>query len=189
MAIPDRKNNLWFPFLFTLLLWGIKLTEQVLGISFSTYGILPRSSEGLWGIFLAPLLHENMGHLFYNTVPLLTLLILLFNFYRQVSWVVFILIYLISDIFIWLLARPYYHIGASILIYGCIGYFIATGIFSNKIRYIFIALIVLLFYGSSLLGILPGTQGISWEGHLIGCLVGVVIAFLFARQHQKNPDR
>lgn len=49
-----------YPFAFVLSIWIVYWLEIQFGVSWSHWGILPRTFEGLPGIFLAPL---SMGHL------------------------------------------------------------------------------------------------------------------------------
>ena len=43
------------------------------------------------------------------------------------------------------------------------------------------ALLVGLFYGSIIWGVLPSHRGVSWEGHLFGLLAGLAMAGLSSR--------
>jgi membrane associated rhomboid family serine protease len=189
MAVPNRKDTLWYPILFVFILWMIKLTEWILNVSFANYGILPREEKGLPGILLAPLLHANTEHLIYNTLPILILGILMFNFYRPLAFRVFFLVYGISDCLIWLAARSYYHIGASILIYGFIGFLVASGIFRKEFKAILISIVVLVLYGGALYGIFPTASSVSWEGHLFGCMVGIGTAYYFRNFSSRGNEK
>ena len=44
---------------------------------------------------------------------------------------------------------------------------------------------VLFIYGSILLGVLPGTFGVSWQGHLCGAAAGVLAAYLLSGPERK----
>ena len=43
------------------------------------------------------------------------------------------------------------------------------------------AVVLFLYWGSTLLGVLPGDPQISWQGHLFGALAGVLTAWLTSR--------
>jgi len=47
---------------------------------------------------------------------------------------------------------------------------------------------VLFVYGGVLLGVLPGTPGVSWQGHLCGAIAGVVAAYLLSGPERKARE-
>jgi len=141
-------------------------------------GILPRVLTGTIGIVTAPLIHANFSHLISNTIPLVILGFTIFLFYPRVSYKVFIMVYLLTGIFVWLFARPVFHIGASGLVYAYVSFLFFSGIFRRDNKSIGAALIVTFLYGGIVWGILPGQEGISWESHLFGGIAGVIIAFI-----------
>ena len=42
-----------------------------------------------------------------------------------------------------------------------------------------LAAIVMLLYSGMFVGVLPDQEGVSWESHLLGSLVGIFVAYLF----------
>ena len=48
---------------------------------------------------------------------------------------------------------------------------------------------MLFVYGSVLLGMLPGTPGVSWQGHLCGAIAGVIAAYLLSGPERKARER
>ena len=85
-----------------LVLWLIKLIEFEYGLDFSDWGVYPREIAGLKGIIFSPFIHGNFEHLAANTLPLLILTFSLFFFYRKSAYVILILIFLLSGLFVWL---------------------------------------------------------------------------------------
>jgi membrane associated rhomboid family serine protease len=77
------------------------------------------------------------------------------------------------------------HVGASILVFGFLGYLLALGIFERKFWTILGSVVVFFLYGSALWGVLPGNPGISWEGHAFGLVGGVIAARLLAAREIK----
>lgn len=77
------------------------------------------------------------------------------------------------------------HIGASGLIFGWLAFLIVFGFFTRKIWEIVVGVVVLLVYGSILFGVLPGTPGVSWQGHLSGAVAGVIAAYLLSGPERK----
>ena len=58
-------------FWLVVLIWALQAVNSAYGMTFNGLGIYPRDWQGLWGIFIWPLLHANSVHLLMNTVPLL----------------------------------------------------------------------------------------------------------------------
>lgn len=65
-----------------------------------------------------------------------------------------------------------------------------SGILVFKSTNIAISLFIAVWYGSMIWGITPFTveNGVSWEGHLSGAIVGVLLAFLFHRKQINKRD-
>jgi membrane associated rhomboid family serine protease len=159
------------------LAWVTELGDAIVpGRWLDSHGIVPRTMSGLWGIMFAPWLHGGFAHLIANTVPFLTLgfLVMLRGLGTFVG--VSLLVILLGGLGVWLFGASGYHIGASGLIFGYIGYLLARGYFERSVGSIAVAVIVALVYGGALWGVLPGQSGISWEGHLFGFLAGVATA-------------
>ena len=78
-------------------------------------------------------------------------------------------------------------IGASGLIFGWLTFLIVFGFFTRTIWQIVVGALVLVYYGTVLLGALPqvGCTGISWQGHLCGAIVGVLAAYLLSGPERK----
>lgn len=146
------------------------------------YGIRPRDTTWLWGILFAPFLHGGWAHLIANTGPLLVLgwLVLL----RGVRDFLLssVAIVLAGGLGIWLFGRPNtLHLGASILIFGYLGFVLLRAYYTRNLPSIALALVAVALYGGALWGVLPGQRGISWEGHLFGFGGGAVAARMARR--------
>ncbi|NES94982.1 MAG: rhomboid family intramembrane serine protease, partial [Desertifilum sp. SIO1I2] len=87
---------------------------------------------------------------------------------------------LISGLGVWLFGSPGFHIGASGVIFGYLGFLLLRGYFERSFVTIFLSVVVGFFYGSLLWGVLPTVPGISWEGHLFGFIGGGVAAYLLS---------
>lgn len=164
--------------IFVGILWALELIDSLFFQQRLNYwGIQPRSLEGLKGIFFAPLLHGGFAHLAANTVPLLVLGF--FVILRGLSTFIQVTatIWLLGGLGIWLTGGANtLHIGASIIVFGYLGYLLARAYFERSIVTLLIALLVGLLYGSMLFGVLPIRSGVSWQGHLFGFLGGVMAA-------------
>ena len=175
-------RSLVIPVTFIVLLWAIHFSQTIFNLPFSHYGILPRKLSGFIGILSAPLIHANFSHLVSNTPTLLILSVAVIYFYPTLSLKGLASIYLLTGILVWLFARQVYHIGASGIIYGLLGFLFFSGIFRKDNRSIALALLVTFVYGGLVWGILPGVKGISWESHLFGGISGIIVAFIFRKE-------
>jgi len=182
--MDDKKKfitSLILPVGFVFLLWVIKISEIIFNLNFTALGILPRSVVGIPGILLSPLIHANIKHLFLNSLPILFLGTGIIYFYRKSSYKVILIIYFGTGLLDWLFARKAYHIGASGIIYGFVAFLFFSGIIRRDTRAIALALLVTFLYGSLIWGILPLDNGISWESHLFGSIMGIFCAFIYKK--------
>ncbi|NJK40836.1 MAG: rhomboid family intramembrane serine protease [Acaryochloridaceae cyanobacterium SU_2_1] len=163
---------------FVAVLWGLELVDTLLLRGWlNQFGILPRRWRGLRGVLLAPLLHRDLRHLTTNTVPLVVLGGLILWQSTSLFLLVTAGVWLLGGLGVWFLGgRNSNHIGASGLVFGYLGFLLAQGFFEQSGAAIALSLIAGLLYGSTLWGILPFQRGVSWQGHLFGCLVGGAIS-------------
>lgn len=178
-------SSLRLPLRFIIALWVIHLFQVFTGWSFAYLGVYPRATEGLKGILFAPLIHGDFMHLINNSIPLFATSALILFFYPRVAIRSFIMIYLLTGITVWLFGnlvfaeRVAYHIGASGVVYGLVSFIFWTGIFRRNLKSIVLGLLVAFYYSGMFLGILPNQEGISWESHLLGGLVGIFVAYWY----------
>jgi membrane associated rhomboid family serine protease len=177
---------------FVGLLYAVELVDTLVGNRLDTAGVQPRDVDGLDGILFAPLLHGGWAHLAANTVPLLVFgfLILLGGVARWLS--VTAIVWLVGGAGVWLTgAERSVHIGASVLAFGWLVYLLLRGLFSRSPGQIALGIILLVIYGGLLVGVLPGTPGVSWQGHLFGALGGALAAWWLGRRdrEQRVPRR
>lgn len=173
------------------LLWVLEVVDQVVfGQRLDLLGIHPRSVEGLKGILLAPFLHGGFGHLVANTVPLAVLgWFVMFRRTRDFFYV-WLVVSLVGGLGVWLIGGSQsVHIGASIVVFGFLGYLILRGFFDKSLWSILGSLAVGVLYGGMIWGVLPGQAGISWEGHLFGFVGGGVAAYWLRTRTPRLPTR
>jgi membrane associated rhomboid family serine protease len=151
-------------------------------IPISKFGIVPRSVEGLIGVFTAPFLHHGIWHLVSNTIPLIVLLTVLNHFYPKKTIPVAVFTILVGGMLVWIFARKANHIGASGLIYGIAAFVVINGFLERKLLPILVSIAVAFVYGGLIWGIFPSLRShISWESHLFGAISGILIAFLLKK--------
>ena len=137
--------------------------------------------DGLIGIVTAPFLHLGFGHLISNTLPLVTLGALIAVSGAKRLFSVTALVTVLGGFGTWLVSPPNtITIGASGLVFGYAAYLIARGIFNRRLSQVLVGVVVVLVWGSALLGGLLPQDGISWQGHLFGAIAGVIAAWVLA---------
>lgn len=169
---------------FVALIWTIELIDWfVFSGGLDRFGIRPRTVDGLWGIFFAPLLHGDFGHLFANTVPFLVLGWLILSTRRLGRFAaISLVIVLVSGLGTWIIGPRFsVHLGASGLVFGYFGFLLFIAYFERSFRTFAMAVFVFLYYGSMIWGVLPQDGGISWQAHLFGFLGGGVAAYLLGK--------
>ena len=167
-------------FVLVAVIWIVFVLDRFLPLE--QFALVPRTLSGIPGIFLSPFLHLDLSHVTSNTIPLVALLALLVGSRGNGRHVIFIII-IVSGLLLWLFGRPVAVVGASGLVFGLIGFLVASGLFERRLVAIVVALFVGVTYGTTLLfGVLPGQPGISWDGHLYGAVGGVFAAWWLSRK-------
>ncbi len=177
------------PFMLVLLMWAVKIIEVTGDYKLSFLGIFPLRWQNLTGIITTPFIHGDFSHLIANSVPLIILGSALFYFYKDLSFRILLFIWLFSGFWVWIAARPAFHIGASGIVYGLATFIALSGIIRKHTGLMALALIVVFLYGSLIWGIFPEffpEKNISWEAHLYGMIAGIILAVYYRKQ---GPQR
>ncbi|NEO78553.1 MULTISPECIES: rhomboid family intramembrane serine protease [Moorena] len=166
------------------LMWIVELVDIfVFGRKLDLYGILPRNPIGLRGILFAPFLHGGFSHLISNTIPFLVLGWFVMLQETSDFFVVTTITMLVGGLGVWLLGAPNsVHIGASVLIFGYLGFLLFRGFFERNLPSIFLSILVGFLYGGLVWGVLPSQPHVSWQGHLFGFIGGILAARLLAKR-------
>ncbi|MBP4140111.1 rhomboid family intramembrane serine protease [Flavobacterium geliluteum] len=176
------------PLFFVLFLWFIFWLQIRFDFDFYQYGIYPRDFSGLRGVLFSPFIHENLSHLYNNSIPLLVLLAALHYFYPNQSLPVIVYGILFSGLITWIIGRPNYHIGASGLIYVLVSFIFFKGIQTRYYRLVALSFSVILFYGGMIWYVFPDVDAtISWEGHLAGFLTGFTLTLFYKTPEYAKP--
>lgn len=181
-TVPTNSRfyqSLIVPGLMALLMWAVFLWEIYFDFSLNSYGLYPRDIMGLRGIILAPFLHGDFEHLINNTYPVLILGTAIYYFYAKSANYVVAYSFLMTGIWVWAIARPSFHIGASGLIYAWGTFLFFSGAITKNKRMMGLSLLVVFLYGSLVWGVLPIMPGVSWESHLLGAISGIILAWYF----------
>ena len=192
----NLKNVIVWPLGLLAIIWivsalGIMLPDYALKLP---YALLPRQVSGIPGIFVSPLLHGSWAHLLSNTLPFLSLTALLIFFYPRLWKRVLPTLWVGTGVFVWIAGRAYdyvsghhiSHIGASGVVYALAAFLAFSGIFRRDFRAVVVSLVVLFYYGGLVAGIVPGQEGISWESHLLGLVVGALAGWFYRGELEEH---
>ena len=176
------------PVFFVLFLWIVYWVQIRFDFDFYQYGVYPRDLSGLQGVLFSPFIHENLSHLYNNSIPLLVLLAALQFFYPKQSFAVIGYGILFSGLITWVIGRENFHIGASGLIYVLVSFIFFKGIQTGYYRLVALSLSVILLYGGMIWYVFPEVdKTISWEGHLAGFITGFVMSLLYNTPEYVKP--
>lgn len=168
-------------------LWVVQAVNWATGYSLNVaFGLIPRYLGGLDGVIGMPFLHGSLEHLLANTPPLLMMGALLAATATRALLAVNAIIVGLGGALVWLLGSPAIHVGASGLVFGWFGFLVTRGLVDRSPLTLGAALLVGLFYGSIIWGVLPGQPGVSWEAHLFGAIAGAAAAIV-VRTHVHRP--
>ena len=194
---------LLYPAIMVLGMW-IGFLFQNMGFFGGCNGaIIPLNPYGLKGILFSPFLHGSLEHIFGNSIPIFVLMFLLFQFYPFIAKKVFFLGWILTGFLVWLLPpidiftgdyNQVCIIGASGIVYVLAFFLFFSGVFRWNMKLLAISMVVALYYGSLIWGMLPEElfsdleepSRISWQSHLSGAVIGLLMAFLFRKTGEKN---
>lgn len=172
-------------------MWGLFAVDLLLPINLTQFGIGPRELGGLPGILMAPFIHAGLWHILANSFPFLVLGCILQLHGRAVFWWATLIIVLVSGLCVWLFSSAGRVVGVSGVIFGYWAFLMAYAwfVFSasslavlwHSFKSAFLAIVVLLLYGTMLFSFFDMRAHISWSGHFFGALAGVLAAFLLAK--------
>ncbi|KQR02240.1 protease [Arthrobacter sp. Leaf141] len=165
---------------FVAVLFVIEVINFLLTRSLNrTFGLRPRSADGLLDILTFPLLHANLNHLLSNALPLIIFGFLVFLSGIRVFLTALGFSWLGSGLTVWLIGDPGVTVGASGLVFGLFAFLLVRGFFNSSWKQILLAVVLFMLYGSILFGLLPTVAGfVSWQAHLGGAAGGVAAALL-----------
>ncbi|MEQ3554227.1 rhomboid family intramembrane serine protease [Pseudonocardia nematodicida] len=183
---PAPKRAAAIMLLFTAALWLFEAIDSASGGMVQYAGaIYPRDTGGLAGILTAPLLHDDWAHLIANTLPFLIFGFLAMSGGIAQWFAVTATIWVIGGVGVWL-TSPYPVIGASGIVFGWFLFLLVRGFYARNVGQIVLAVVLFLFWGSLLWGVLPSDPMVSWQGHLFGAIGGVVAASWVAKADRRG---
>ncbi len=187
-------SRFWPPLILVAIMWFVQAADQVLPGSFRGAGIRSWDLSGLPGILISPFLHADWAHLIANSLPLLVLGWLVSIEGGGKFWLNTLIIALVGGAGVWLVNAPgQLTVGASTLVFGYFAYvvarvFVGSASMGHRIGYAVIALVIIALYGGAMVGgIIGAGPGVSWQAHLFGAIGGMVAALLTGRSATMEP--
>lgn len=146
------------------------------------------------GILTAPFFHSthdiegniDVSHILNNSVPFLLLGTVMFYFFKDLSYQIFTWLFIGTGLWLWSFGRPANHIGASGIVYALFGFLTVSGFLRKNKNLLSTSMLTVFLYGSMIWGIFPSDPKISWEGHLSGLAIGIVLAVYFRKRGPQN---
>lgn len=187
-----NKQAIVVPLILVGMMWLVFILQQI-GVFQQCNGVIPWKIQGLKGIVLSPLFHGSWDHLISNSLPFLFLGFLTIQFYSKMAYKVLIVGWIMSGLGIWLFPDigslstgvRSCHIGASSVIYMLLCFLFISGWLSKKIVLILLSIGIGFFYWGLIYGVFPNERidsNVSWQGHLIGSITGVYLAWRFNKK-------
>lgn len=159
-------------------IWVFNAINWATGSTLNILGTIPRSRRGILGIIFSCIPHANFNHLFFNSIPLFILSLLIISYNQQMFFHASIVIILLEGISVWLFGRRGNHIGASGLVAGYFGFMLIFAYKTATIVSLILGLVMLYYFGGILLSFFPSEDKTSWEAHLFGFLAGISSYFI-----------
>lgn len=180
---------LW-PLMLAIFLSIIYLWQITAQVDPGRFGLMARDWSSWTGIFTCAFFHGSIDHLFNNVISFLPLSSLLFILYKPKGAMVLFWCWIITGLLMFFFARGgVSHIGVSGVIYAECAFLVTAGLLLPSRGLKMISVLVLVFYGSMVWGILPLEKKVSWDGHLCGLVTGVFLAYLYrAKFKSKHED-
>ncbi len=175
-------------FIMVVIIWMIHILNFAMSYRFNAwFGLYPRQSIGLPGIILSPFLHGNFGHIIANSAPLIILSSIAIAVDRTRWLKATFIIILLAGSLLWIFGRSNtVVVGASGLVFGYFGYLVALAFADRSAKAAIGAIAAIALYGGMIWGILPDKPQISWEGHLLGVVAGIVTAIILRQRKQRS---
>jgi membrane associated rhomboid family serine protease len=176
-----HKGLFLWPIIWVALTAFVFGLEQALQANFASLGLYPGQLSGVWHILTFPLIHGDFNHLFSNAISLFFVGTLLRYSFPKIFDRVWLLAFILPGIGLWFIGRPNFHIGASAWLYALVSFIFFSGILRLHVKLLAQSMLMVFLYGSFLWGVLPHDPTISWEGHLSGAIVGLLLALYYRK--------
>lgn len=173
------------------LMWAVFAVQILTPGDLIRYGLVAHDPHSWYGVVTAPLLHASVSHIVGNSVPLLVLGTLVCLHGHRAFWQVIAWAAVTGAVAAWLLTPAgSVVVGASGLVFGLFAYLVVrafvpgTGTWTRRLGDVVVAALVISVYGGAMLaGIVNAGPSVSWQMHLGGALGGALAAVAGAGEH------
>lgn len=161
------------------LIWVVEIVDVGAAGRLDSYGIHPHTLGGLEGIPFAPFLHAGFDHLLSNSLGFAVLGVITYTAVSLGRFLALILVTTLSSgLGAWAFGTPgTVVVGASGVIFGLLGFLLFRGFAERSAGAITVSIMMVVIYGGTISGVLPGVPYVSWQAHLFGFLGGALAAF------------
>lgn len=196
MNPTETRKPLWtytiFPGLVVLTLVAIHSIDVIFNLDLSQFGLRPRDPNRVFGIVTFFFLHGSWEHLFNNAVGLFVLLSLTRYYFPTIFFQILGYSIIFPAIVTFGIARDAIHIGASGAIYSLAVFLFVSSVLRANRYMLSLSLLIIFLYGGLWWGLFPLDKQVSYEGHIGGAVVGLVLAFIYSKapynSHAKEPE-
>jgi membrane associated rhomboid family serine protease len=189
-VLAEARRAFWVMVAALAAIWGIQVVNALLGYQLSySFGVQAWNPLSLPEVFTAPFLHYGWDHIEGNSGPLFIFgFLAAFRGVRKFISVTLVII-VVSGLGAWLTSTPgTVTAGASGVVFGYFGYIMVRGLFDRHGIDIVIGVVMALSFAYQFSVIVPGTPGVSWQGHLFGFLAGILGGWVFRERRPKQVD-
>lgn len=179
-------NFMLKPLFLLSVIWLVFGIDKYFDLRLYEFGVYPHRWQSLLGVLLSPLLHGDLSHIANNSLPLFILLSAIYFFYPRKAEPVLYIAWVFSGLFVWFFARESYHIGASGLIYAFASFVFFSGLLRSNANLLALSLLVVFLYGGLVWGLAPIEEQVSYEGHLSGGIIGLLLAAYFRKSAPRS---
>jgi len=176
--------------MFSVMVIGA-LIDVATGGTFHQNGIYPRRTDGLFGIVLAPFLHQTISQLIINAVPFIILgsFVIMRHDGIRVFGTLCTVVIICGGLIVWILGEETVHVGSYTFVFAFFSYLLLYGALVREWRSTGIALLTFIVYGTTLLSMFSqavgpqnelglGAQPLSSLYMLTGLGSGIVCAMM-----------
>ena len=135
-----------------LCMWAVFIANLVLPYDLNNWGIVPRTINGIPGIFCWSYLHGDFAHILGNSIALLILIPPIFAMHDEdTGFRTVVGLGVAAGAVNWLIGSPSVHVGASGMVYALAAYGFYGGIKQRNVVVIIWTTLIMVYMGGGLL--------------------------------------